>query len=538
MSAWWAELKRRRVFRAMGAYVVGAWIVIQVASTTFGPLGFPDWSQRALILALAAGVVPAFVLAWVYDFTSRGIVRTEEATASVTIPAHPAAFADVGVAAPAPLPADASVAVLPFADLSVAKDQSWFCDGLAEEIIDALCTVRRLRVSARTASFRFRDGSVDPREIGRLLGVGAILEGSVRRSGDRARITAQLIDASTGYHLWSESYEHGLEDVFAIQSEIARKVAAALRINLTGDECVRCEKYAPRNAQAHEFYLRGRQLARLATVTSWAQAPAMFRRAIELDPEYAAAYAGLVDILSQLVLWRLEPVAELVPEVSRAAHRALELAPDLAESHVAVAHARWLAGDDAGAERSFERALELDPELHDALYYYARHCFTRGLHERAADLYVRAWQARPDDFTVLAMATSALDGAGRHERAIETARVAAEGLRHQAELDPDNPRVHYLLAGALATIGRAAEGLPHMETALRLRPDEFATLYNGACYFCLAGDTERALELVARAVDTGVGNVAWLEHDHDLAPLHGDPRFTALVARLARGRSD
>lgn len=535
MAAWLAEFRRRRVFRAMGAYFVGAWLLLQIASVVFPPLELPAWSQRALIIALALGTIPAFVLAWVYDFTAKGIVRTEEVG---RLPAAHAAFVDHGTGdalpVPAPAPADASVAVLPFADLSPAKDQDWFCDGLAEEIIDALCCVRRLRVAARTSSFRFRDGNIDPREIGRLLGVGAILEGSVRKHGDRARITAQLIDAGTGFHLWSEIFDRSLADVFAIQTEIARKVSDALRVSLTGAVCELRRRHAPRNAAAHEFYLRGRQLARIGSNTAWRQAPAMFRRAIELDPEYAHAYAGLVDIVAQLILWRLEPVDELLPEATRAAHRALELAPELAESHVAVAHVRWLAGDHDGAERSFERALELNPELHEALYYYARHCFTRGLHARAAALYVRAWQARPDDFTVLAMSTSALEGAGEAERARENARLAAEGLKRQAELDPDNARVRYLLAGTLAATGRAAEGLEHAEAALRLRPDEFATLYNVACYFCLAGNPERAIELLGRAIESGVGNFDWIAHDADLAPLRGDPRFAAMLAKLRR----
>ncbi|HSE11222.1 MAG TPA: hypothetical protein VLB69_01190, partial [Rudaea sp.] len=355
---WFAEFRRRRMFRAMVAYFVGAWLLLQIASVTFPPLGLPDWMQRALIIALAVGVVPAFALAWIYDLTAHGVVRTDapdvtaaehaagetkasaepaQSTAATSTGAgvaserngdgaEPGCDAAVCATASAPTPGDTSIAILPFADLSPAKDQDWFCDGLAEEIIDALCCVRKLRVASRTASFRYRDGSVDPREIGRQLRVGAILEGSVRKSGERLRITAQLIDAGSGFHLWSETYDRRLQDVFAIQTEIARKVSAALRVSLTGDVAARLERHAPRNIQAHEFYLRGRQLAGRITVDDWRQAPAMFRRAIELDPEYAAAHAGLADILTQLLLWRFARAEDVLPEATRAAHRALELA--------------------------------------------------------------------------------------------------------------------------------------------------------------------------------------------------------------------
>src|SRR6185369_14981495 len=205
---WFAEFRRRRMFRAMVAYFVGAWLLLQIASVTFPPLGLPEWMQRALIIALAVGVVPAFALAWIYDLTAHGVVRTDTRDAnagyapgtdapaivgaqSALLPASERAddeAADSGcdaaacAVASAPAPGDTSIAILPFADLSPARDQDWFCDGLAEEIIDALCCVRKLRVASRTASFRYRDGSVDPREIGRQLRVGAILEGSVRKA--------------------------------------------------------------------------------------------------------------------------------------------------------------------------------------------------------------------------------------------------------------------------------------------------------------------------------------------------------------------
>jgi adenylate cyclase len=535
---WFAELRRRRLFRAMAAYFVGAWVLLQIANVTFPPLGLPDWWQRALIIALVVGAVPVFVLAWIYDVTAHGVVRTPPTTPAAS-PEQSDTEAVAGlVGTRAALAADslsrpdASVAVLPFTDLSAERDQDWFCDGLAEEIIDALTCVRHLRVASRTASFRFRDGSVDPREIGRQLRVGAILEGSVRRAGERVRISAQLIDADNGYHLWSESYDRRIEDVFAIQIEIARKVSAALRVSLTGDEAARRERYAPRNAQAHEFYLRGRQLGGRISHTTWQQAPAMFRRAIELDPDYAQAYAGLADVLAQNMLWRFERAEDILPEATRAAHRALELAPDLAEAHVALGHVRSLTGDNEGAKRSFERALELNPELFEAYYYFARHCLAHGEFLRAAELFRASFEVRPEDYTVLALIPATLESAGEHERAQAVAREALEGLKHQIELDPEDVRALYMLAGTLARVGQREAGLPYVERALKLRPDDYATVYNAACFYSLAGDTNRALDLLERIGATGSGNREWIERDNDLAGLRGHPRFEALLANL------
>lgn len=526
-----AELRRRRVFRTLGAYLVFAWLALQVADATFEPLGLPLWSQRALIIAVAVGFLPVAILAWVYDITRQGLVRTEP---TANAPSRRASD-QRGLPAPViagPMSAIASIAVLPFTDLSQARDQDWFCDGLAEEIIDSMCCLRGLRVASRTASFRYRDGSVDPRDIGRELGVDVVLEGSVRKAGDRLRVTAQLIDASTGYHTWSETYERKVEDVFAIQSEIARHVAESLKVTLTGAALERSLRYAPRNMDAYEFYLRGRQLIGNISEAAWQQAPRMFRRAIELDPNYAQALAGLADSLAQQILWRFQPAAAVLPEATAAAAKALDLAPDLAEAHVAQGHVRSLSGDDEGAKRAFERALELNPALHEAWYYYARHCYARGEYQRAAELFQQAFRTRPEDYSVLALAVAAVESAGDPKAADVIAQRAMDGLLHQAELEPDNVRALYLAAGLMQRLGQGKDSLAIADRALRLRPDDFSTLYNVACVYSLAGETERALDLLEQAIKQGGGNLGWITHDSDLAPLRDSPRFQHLIASL------
>ena len=433
---------------------------------------------------------------------------------------------------PGATPPAASVAILPFTDLSEAKDQDYFCDGLAEEILSALTRVRGLRVASRTSSFRFRDADTDARDIGRLLNVAAIMEGSVRKAGKRVRVTAQLIDASNGYHLWSENFDRRLEDIFAIQEEIARSVVDALRVSLKTTAAIDLRRYAPRDMRAYDFYLRGRQLEGHTTRVSWHHAPQMFRRAIELDPDYAQAHAGLADALTELLLWRLAKPEDVLDEAIAASRRALELAPELAEVHVAHAHVLSLAGEHDAATAAFERAIALDPQLYEANYYYGRHCFACGRVGRAIELLEAAHRVRPDEFQALALAAGMAYGIGEPEHGAQLARGTLEVALRQVEIDPENVRAYYFAAIMQLHLGDTEAGRSNVEIALELRPDDYGTLYNAACFYALAGETTHALDLLERAISTGEGFRDWIENDADFDSLRDLPRFGALIARL------
>lgn len=522
-----AEFRRRRVFRVMAVYLVVAWLLVQVADATFEPLALPEWSARLLIVLLALGFVLAFALAWIYDIGPQGIERTR-LPSSAPLPR----VAGEAQAAATIVPAEASVAILPFADLSEHRDQDYFCDGLAEEMLNALTRVRGLRVASRTSSFRFRDGATDAREIGRLLDVAAIMEGSVRKAGDQVRVTAQLIDAGSGYHLWSHTFDRRLEDIFAIQEEIARKVVELVRPSLGPAVELDLQRYAPRDMRAYEFYLRGRQLEGRTTAVSWRQAPQMFRKAIELEPAYARAHAGLADALVELMLWRMELPEHVLDDARGAARRALALAPELAEAHVAYAHTLWLDGQHEAATASFERALELDPALYVAHYYFARHCFARAAFARAADLFESAHAADPGEFQALALAVGAAEAAGDGDRTRRLAREALAASLHHVEIDPDNARAHYMAAALLLRQGDVQAGRDRIEAALGLRPADFDVLYNAACFHAMAGEPEPALDLLERAVATGLGLREWIEHDSELAGVRALPRYREILARL------
>jgi adenylate cyclase len=517
-----AELRRRRMFRVIAVYLVVGWLLIQVSGATFGPLGLPDWALKLVIVLVGLGFVIACALAWTYDISGRGVERTPPA----------ADCCPPDMAAPAVAAPDASVAILPFADMSETRDQDYFCDGLAEEILNALASIQGMRVASRTSSFRFRDGTTDARDIGRALNVATVMEGSVRKAGNRVRVTAQLIDAGNGYHLWSENFDRGLEDIFAIQEEIARSVAKALRVSLKTPEALDLQRYAPRDMRAYDFYLRGRQLEGAKDRIKWEYSAQMYRRAIEIDPDYAQAHAGLADVLTELLLWRFARPEDVLDEALAASHRALELAPELAEAHVAHAHTLDFSGEHDAAAREFERALELDPDLYEASYYFARHCFARGQHARAVDLFEAAHRARPDEFQALMIAMGAAENFGDKARFDDIARRALAASLHQVEVDPENARAHYASANLLLTIGDRQAARRHADMALHLRPNDYDTLYNCACYYARAGEPEQALDLLERAVATGQGFRDWIEHDTDLDSLRGSPRFQDIMARI------
>ncbi|HET9819436.1 MAG TPA: tetratricopeptide repeat protein [Rhodanobacteraceae bacterium] len=518
-----AEFRRRRVFRVAAIYVLTGWILIQLGSAVFEPLGLPPWSMRLLIVLLVLGFVLVCVLAWVYDIGVHGIERTLRASGAQ------APTNDGRATAP-----EASVAILPFTDLSEAHDQTYFCDGLAEEILNVLSSISGLRVASRTSSFRFRSNDIDAREIGRALNVAAIMEGSVRKAGDHVRIIAQLIDAGNGYHLWSENFDRRLEDIFAIQEEIARSVARALRVSMKGAAKLDrdCSCHAPRDMHAYEFYLRGRQIQSLKSSDNWTKAPEMFRRAIALDPEYAQAQAGLADSLAQLLIWRIIRPEDALDEALAAARRALELAPQLAEAHVAHANTLSLAGDDQGAVVAFERAVELDPELYEAHYYFGRHCYARGQYTRAIEEFEAAHRVRPDEFQAISLASNAADSLGDKARGDMLVRLTLPSALAEIAADPENGRALYLAAGMQVRLGDIEGGRRNIETALRLQPDDFGTLYNAACTYTHMGDNERALDLLDRAVSTGHGFREWIENDSDLDNLRELPRYREIVARL------
>ncbi len=423
-----------------------------------------------------------------------------------------------------------SIAVLPFNNMSSDPEGDFFADGIAEEIINALSKIKALKVSSRTSSFTFKGKNEDIREIGRRLQVNTILEGSVRKAGKRLRLTAQLINASDNAQLWADRYDRELEDVFAIQDEIANSIVSALRVVLSDDEKRAIEQVHTPNVEAYGFYLRGRQYFHQHRRKSHEYARQMFERAIELDPEYALAHAGVADCCSFLYQY-FDASPGNLRRADAASRRALELAPSLAEAHASRGLAVSLSGRFEEANTEFEMAMRLDPKSFEAAYFYARACVAQGNNEEAAKWFERAIAVRPDDYAALALLATTYQALGRHDESIQTSRRAYDTARKHLELTPDDPRALYMGAMSLSALGETEKAREWNRRALAMDPDDPSVLYNIACAFAVEGQVKEAVLTLNKAIANGFGHWSWIEHDADLDSLRADPEFIALLTR-------
>jgi serine/threonine protein kinase/Flp pilus assembly protein TadD len=478
----------------------------------------PEEVDRALLRALARDPGERFAVAGEFaQALATAVARITPAGAPTMVTAQHRAIR--------------SIAVLPFADMSPAKDQDYFCEGIAEEIINALTKIDALQVASRSSAFAFKGKNQDIRQVGEQLNVATVMEGSVRKAGNRIRITAQLIKVTDGYHLWSERYDRDLEDVFAVQDEIAANIVKALRVVLTDDEKRAIERPRAGNVEAYEYYLRGRQFFHQFREKALQFARRMFSRAIELDPDYALAYAGIADCSSQLYKYWDASAANL-EQAESASRRALELAPGLAEAHAARGFALTLGGSHEQGNREFETALQLNPKLYEAYLYYGNSRFAEGKSQEAAELYVQASEVRPEDYQAIALAGLSYAALGNEAAARDAFGKAIIRAQRQIELYPDDARALYLGAISLCRLGRIQDGLDWGNQALALDPEDSGVLYNIACLYSVAGRTEQALDLLERAVQNGFGHREWIEHDPDFVALRDQPRYRALIDRL------
>jgi len=421
-----------------------------------------------------------------------------------------------------------SIAVLPFADMSPAKDQDYFCEGIAEEIINALAKIDALQVASRSSAFAFK-GHQDVRKVGEQLGAGTVLEGSVRKAGNRLRISAQLVKVADGYQLWSERYDRELEDVFAIQDEIAENIVRALRVVLSDREKRAIEKAPTANVQAYEFYLRGRQYFHQWRKKGVEYARRMFERAMDIDPDYALAHAGAADCCSALYTWwdASKPNLEGADSYSR---RALALDPELAEAHEARGLALTLRKQYEEAEAEFQEAIRLNPKLFEAHYFFARACLAQGKYEQAAKLFEQASELRPEDYQSPIILAEVYKALGRSADADAANRRGVQLAEARLALNPDESRALVLGAGGHCRLGNVARALDLIHQTLALDPDDSGVLYNVACVYANAGQSEEAISCLERAIQNGFGHWEWLEHDSDLESLRGHARFLALLS--------
>ncbi|HSR17289.1 MAG TPA: tetratricopeptide repeat protein, partial [Ignavibacteriaceae bacterium] len=372
----------------------------------------------------------------------------------------------------------------------------------------------------------FKGKNLDVREIGKKLEVKNLLEGSVRKAGNRLRITTQLVKVSDGSHVWSNRYDRVLEDVFSIQEDIAENVATALKGFLTKEEREVIRR--PETViEAYEYYLKGRQLFHKLLLP---EAKNMFEKALEADSEYALAYAGLADTYSWLYEWEGGNNSDL-SAAERNSLKALSLAPNFSESHSSRAYVFSLGKRYNEAEQEFKEAIRLNSNSFDAYYLYGRASFSQGQIEKSAELLLKASEVRKEDFQSLLLAAQSLRILGKDEKQ-EILREGINRARKQLELNPNDGRVLSLGSSSLFEIGEREEAFAWINRALKLYPEDAKVLLNGVCLYAKDGNKEKALDILELAVGKGFGKRDWIEHDPDYDSIRNEPRFQTLLSKL------
>jgi adenylate cyclase len=539
------ELKRRKVYRVAVAYIVVAWVLIQVATQVFPFFEVPNWTVRLVVLGLVLGFPIATILAWAYDITPAGFKRTEDLAPGAPRIA-PKAF-KAATALPeksiAVLPFEAiigngpafgegrpSIAVLPFGNMSGDPEQDYFSDGITEDLITDLSKVSGLFVVARHSAFTYKDKArpIKVQQIGAELGVAFILEGSVRSAGSKVRITAQLISSKDGGHLWADRFDRELTDIFAIQDEITHAIIEQLKVKLLPQEKQSIAQAPTGNVEAYTYYLRGRQFLLRGHKSYYELARRMFSKAVELDPLYARAYAGIADCDIFTALQTNSNVS--IDSILATSARAIELDAQLAEAHASLGFALALAQRYPEGVPEFEKAIALDPNSFEAYYFYGRAAFAQGEEEKAVSLFQRAAEIKPDDYQTLCLLVPMYKSLGRMEESRAAAEQGLERAERQLASELDNPRPAYLGASALLTLGDSARAREWVARALAIDPDDILVQYNVACIYSRLGDLEQALDLLERSLPrTGPEWTRWIRHDSDLDPLRDHPRFHKIL---------
>jgi adenylate cyclase len=583
-----AEMKRRKVIRVGAAYAVVAWLLIEVSDTVFPRLGLPEWTVTLVIALLLLGFPLAIFLAWAYDLTPDGIRRDAGGEGSAAVPeAAPApdrgrrgvhaAWVAAGVViaiglggwiaigrSGEPAASDAAtaatragaVAVLPFDNFGEAGED-YFSDGITEDIIAQLTRVPGLTVVSRTSAMRYRNTDLSLKEIGGQLSADMILEGSVRRAGGRVRIVAQLIDVATDTHLWAETYDREVEDIFAVQTEVAREIASALGRTLGPAGGGARAGGAPTDPETYELYLRGRHLWHQRRAEALYGAIEYFRLAIERDPGFALGHLGLAEayIILPFADAEVDPL-EWVERGQEAVRRALALDPDLGEAHAILGLGATVTRDWNAAEHHLARALELTPGYSWAHHWYGTWQAALGRNDDALRYVGRALELDPLSTRGHRDMGLVLLWAGRPAEALVY-------LERGAEMNPAYSDYHLIALTAHIRLGQEADGFKELLRAIALSPAESVTATDLTSAFdreglraavvvalqrdptiirqpitragleLYVGDREAALRTLEAAVDGHDAYSAWIPVDPMLTePLRDEPRFRALVERL------
>ncbi|POH25746.1 adenylate cyclase [Sinorhizobium americanum] len=424
-----------------------------------------------------------------------------------------------------------SIAVLPFNNISGDPEQEYFSDGITEDIITDLSKISGLFVVARNTAYTYKGKPVKVQQVSQDLRVNFILEGSIRKAGSRVRVTAQLVEGKGGGHVWADRYDRDLTDIFALQDEITHTIVDHLKVKLLPEEKKVIGRVPTGNFEAYAYYLRGRHFLHWHCKSHYVLAKRMFAMAVELDPLYARAYAGIADCDSFLFLHYNADVS--IDGILATSAKALDLESGLAEAHASRGLALSLRERHSEAMAEFEQAIALDPNLFEAYYFYARACFTQGKLDEAARLFLRAAELKPDDYQALLVLVNILRSLGRDQEMRMAAQEGVARAERELRLRPENARPAYLGALGLAALGDHDRAKEWAGRALTIDPDDRLAKYNVACFYSLEGEHDRAIDLLVELLPRATHETKrWVKYDSDLDPIREHARFPKVLELL------
>lgn len=427
----------------------------------------------------------------------------------------------------------ASIAVLPFVNMSGDPEQDYFSDGITEDIITDLSKISALFVVSRNTAFAYKGTTEELDRVASRLGVQYLLEGSVRKVNDRVRITAQLVDGRTNGHVWAERYDRKFEDIFELQDDISHAIVDALRLKMLPQERETISQRPTYNSEAYRFYLMGRSFFHRGHTRRFLRlAKQMFQRALDIEPDYAAAHAGIADCNSHLL--DAGDTSITTNEIFEQSERALAIDTNLAEAHASKGLALYTAGRYEEAEASFERAIALKPDLFEAYFFYGRNCFNRGQYGKAAELFGRAAELKGDDFRSLGLQSMCFQSLGRLDEMRASAKAALGRTEAAVAERPDDADALAFGAGLLAVLGENNRTRDWAERASIIEPDDFYMHYNIACAYAILGEKDLALDRLERIMGPSTlrSLQEFIMHDSDLDVLRDHPRFADILKKL------
>jgi TolB-like protein/Flp pilus assembly protein TadD len=425
-----------------------------------------------------------------------------------------------------------SVAVLFFENLSGAKEDEYLRDGITEDVITELSKIRGLNIFSRPTVLAFRDQSVTPQQVGQKLGAAYVLTGTLRRSGARLRINAQLVDARTDFPLWSERFDREMKDVFEVQDEMARKIAEALRVTLSPEELEALAVKPTENLQAYDLYLRGKRYARRQTRQDLEFALQMFENGVAIDPNFALAYAACANACAMFYCnYSRDQV--WVERAREASGKAVALRWDLPEVQVSQAWVLYAAELHDEAVRMVKKAIERKRDCEGAYYLLCRALFAAGRYQEVMDVAETAIEASGEDYNVYVPIANSLGALGKTEGARNMTHRLIAALENHLKQVPEDARARILLGGEYAHLARTDDALRELNMAVTLRANEASILYNAACLYCSLEKRAEALDTLRKAWEAGFRDSAWARRDPDLLMLHGDPVFNRLYPEAA-----